>query len=121
MFTRDIGNQIKCKASALHITHKYTSLYMYLAFSPMLKETMYEIHCSLEILQESSKVKYGSLAIFQFLCLFLIFFQLEHSGKHRMKVYSDIFSQEIYNRQETPNSTQCDHVFLTNAGYYGHF
>lgn len=41
--------------------------------------------------------------------LLLNHFPLEHSGKHSTKLYLDIFSQEIYDFWETPNSTQCDH------------
>lgn len=58
---------------------------------------MYETYLLLEVLQESSALKYNFLAIFQYFCLFLIISQLEHSGKHRTEVYLDIFSQKIYN------------------------
>lgn len=53
--------------------------------------------------------------------LLLNHFPLEHSGKHSTKLYLDIFSQEIYDFWETPNSTQCDHTFLSSTGHFGRF
>lgn len=64
---------MKCKASSLPVTRGYASLYTDLAFSPVLSEVVSGTYLSLEALQESSAVKYSSLAIFQYLCLFLIF------------------------------------------------
>jgi len=80
---------------------------------------MYETYLSLEVLQESSAFRYSSLAVFQYLHLFLIVSQLEHSGKHRIKyiwIYLVKRFTTVKKLQIVHNVTMCSSVIQATMG-----